>query len=150
SPSRTASAWKASYSRRRTRLPSWESRTQPSNAAYPPQLGSASCARSACGSMGVRVKRNTGLGLAARAWSTTGDRRNEYHRIALGERCRPLAELGVDRDPQHLRRERERVARGELGVQLARRARGGHQRLLAPPGLLAQQRVVLHGDVPGG
>src|SRR2546430_12891540 len=88
--------------------------------------------------MGVRVKRNMGCG---GAFSTTGDRRNEHHRIAVLERRRPLAEFGIDGYPQHLRRERERVACGELAVQLARRARGGHPRLPPPPRPLPRKRL---------
>src|SRR6195256_4829676 len=89
-------------------------------------------------------------GACGGASSTTGDRRNEHHRIAVRERCRPLAELGVYRDSQHVRGQRERIACGQLRIQLARRARGALQRLLAPSGLLTQQREVLHRDVPGG
>ena len=62
------------------------------------------------------------------------------------ERLRPVAEFRVDRDAQHRGRKREGIAGGELGVQLARRARAGHESFVAASGLLAQQREILHAN----
>src|SRR5579862_8069403 len=72
---------------------------------------------------------------------------NEHNAVAVGERCRPVAELGIDGDPEHLWSERERIAAAKLRIELARRAGGRGERLLAPPGLLAQHGVILHGEM---
>src|SRR5580693_2071511 len=84
---------------------------------------------------------------AAIATSAAGNRWNEDHGIAVRQRRRPVAEFVVDGYPQHRRGERERVALCQLGVQLRRGGGAGRERLRAPPRLLAQQCVVLHGDL---
>src|SRR6185437_4172812 len=76
--------------------------------------------------------------------SAAGHGRDEYDRVAVGERLRPFAEFSVHCDAQHLRREGERVACFQLFIQLARGAGVGDERFLTAAGLFAQQRVVLH------
>ncbi len=62
------------------------------------------------------------------------------------KRLRPLAEFGVDGHAQHLRWQRERISRAQLGVQLARIACARRQGFVAAARLLAQQCVVLHAN----
>jgi len=82
----------------------WESRNpafEPPRSRHRP--GSASRARQRLWLMDVRVKRNTGSGFPSAVLNRRRRRNEHLARSPSDERRGPLAELGVDRNPQHLR-----------------------------------------------
>ena len=67
--------------------------------------------------------------------------------VAGAEGPRPVGKLVIDRDAQHRARQSERVARGQLVVEIGRRRSGRRHRFPAEAGALPQHSEILHVDV---